>query len=255
MRKREIVIMAIAISSLLLLSYVNGLVLHTEQRDLVSYLIPAMVGAGLGLLLLAFLRAEEQQRQQERENFFDMARVLAEALGEKDIYTQGHSRRVTEYALMLGRRLELPAPQLDILRLAALLHDIGKIGVPGKILRQQEPLCADDWLCIRKHPDSSANILRDLQGEEAAMIRRAIRHHHEKWDGSGYPDGLVGEEIPLLARIISLADTFDAITTDRPYRRGKSSAEAMAEIQKGCGSQFDPHLCHVFRDMLTEKGL
>ncbi len=246
MVKREMFILAAAIGSMLLLSYGNGLLLHAEQRPLDFYLIPALVGAGIGLLLLAFLRVKEERHQEEREKFFDMARVLAEALGEKDIYTQGHSRRVAEYALLLGRRLELPATELDVLRLAALLHDIGKIGVPGRILHKEGALDEQEWQCIRHHPEGSAKILQELSGEEAEMIRQAILHHHEYWDGSGYPTGLVGADIPLLARIICLADTYDAITTDRPYRQGKTTQEALTEIKHGCGSQFDPDICPVF---------
>ncbi|MFQ5595135.1 MAG: HD-GYP domain-containing protein [Anaerolineae bacterium] len=127
---------------------------------------------------------------------------------------------------------------------AALLHDVGKIAIPDEILRKVEPLTPDERNTIHLHPYHSAQIVKPV--EPLKRIVSWIYHHHERWDGDGYPDGLAGEEIPLASRIIAVADAYDAMTTDRPYRTARSHAEAMAELQKCAGTQFDARLVQVF---------
>ncbi len=184
-------------------------------------------------------------------------KLLAEALGEKDRYTKGHSLRVTGMVLNLAHRLGLQAgdEETETLRLSAILHDIGKIGVPDSVLRKTERLSGAEWLAIRQHPENSEKILQGLANERSAVIRDIIRHHHERWDGTGYPDNLVGDDIPRGARVIALADTYDAMTSDRPYRKGLEPDIALIEIEKCAGSQFDPALANEFVAMIREKAI
>jgi putative nucleotidyltransferase with HDIG domain len=170
--------------------------------------------------------------------------ALVAALDLRDHETQGHSARVTRYALAIGASLGLNAADLAALERGALLHDIGKIGVPDHILRKPGPLSDADWRQMRRHPDLGARMIGDIGFLEAAVP--VVRHHHERFDGRGYPAGLHGEAIPLPARVFAVADTFDAMTSDRPYRRAMSIAAARAEIQRCAGSQFDPAVVEAF---------
>jgi len=164
--------------------------------------------------------------------------MMAQAVDLKDPYTSNHSRRVSQYAVRLARAMGLSEGEVERIRVGGLMHDIGKIGISGRIIRKPGKLTAEEQALMREHSSVSANIIEPLEilGESAAMVR----HHHENWDGSGYPDGLRGEEIPLGARIIFVADALDALVTDRPYRKGASRAEALAIIRQNAGTQFDP---------------
>ncbi len=177
--------------------------------------------------------------------------ALAEAVDAKDPYTRGHSYRVARYAGDLARRVELPAEVVDLIYTAATLHDVGKIGVPDAILQKQERLDQDERLVMEEHPALGERIISRVP--QLAPTLPAVRHHHERWDGHGYPDKLVGEDIPYLARILSIADTFDAMTSDRPYRKGLPFETALYEIEKMAGTQFDPYLGKVFVEMMREK--
>jgi diguanylate cyclase (GGDEF)-like protein len=150
---------------------------------------------------------------------------------------EGHSRRVAELAARIATRLGLEPKQAELVRLAAQLHDLGKLAIPGEILNKSSDLVEHDWLVLREHPETGRRILRAIGG---GQIADWVFHHHERWDGMGYPSGLKGEEIPLGARIIFVADAFDAITSPRPYRPAATTAEALAEIRRCAGSQFDP---------------
>jgi HD-GYP domain-containing protein (c-di-GMP phosphodiesterase class II) len=143
----------------------------------------------------------------------------------------------------VARNLGLNAPEVERVRSAALLHDIGKVAIPDEILRKPGPLTTEEWRLMREHPVIGERILRVLPG--LGSVARIVRHEHERWDGGGYPDGLVGEAIPLGSRIIIAADTYHAITSDRPYRAAKSHSEAVEELTRCAGSQFDPRVTEV----------
>ena len=167
----------------------------------------------------------------------DVAAALAAALEERDRYTGEHSDSVVELTSRVAEALALPADEIERLRMAALLHDIGKIGVPDEILHKPGPLDEREWELVRQHPLIGERIVRAIPG--LGPIARIVRHEHERVDGGGYPDGLVGDEIPLGARIILACDTYHAMVSDRPYRRGMSHTEALAELNANAGTQFD----------------
>jgi response regulator RpfG family c-di-GMP phosphodiesterase len=172
-------------------------------------------------------------------------KALTAALETRDQETHGHSERVVNFSLRLGQELGLDEEQLTSLEFGSLLHDIGKIGVPDAILRKPAALTDDEWVRMREHPLHGQKILCDIEFLEGAS--RVVAQHHEKWDGSGYPLGLRGEEIDPNARIFAVADAFDAITSDRVYRRGRSYDEALAELEAFSGRQFDPNTVAAFR--------
>ena len=179
-----------------------------------------------------------------RDLFFSTVRSLVAAIEAKDIYTKGHSERVTDYTLFLARTLNLSEEEIETVHLASLLHDIGKIGVMEGVLGKKEKLTEEDWKIIKQHPVTGAKILEPVK--PMAKIIPYILHHHERYDGKGYPDGLAGENIPFYSRMIAIGDTFDAMTSDRPYRKGLPVQVALDEIKKNAGTQFDPHLAEVF---------
>jgi len=174
--------------------------------------------------------------------------VLADAIQAKDAYTRGHCEGVSKLAVEVGRRLGLIDDQLEQVRYAALLHDVGKIGIPDGILLKPSKLMAEEFMIIQKHPQ----IGRDIVARVAALAGLAdvILHHHEKWDGSGYPEGLAGEGIPLLSRIVGAVDAFDAMTTPRPYRSPVEGAIAVEELRRCAGSQFDPRIVELVADIV-----
>jgi response regulator RpfG family c-di-GMP phosphodiesterase len=172
-------------------------------------------------------------------------KALAAALEARDHETHGHSERVVTFSLRLGRELALDSEQLRSLEFGALLHDIGKIGIPDCILRKPAPLTKEEWQEMRRHPLLGQSILRGIKFLEGAAL--VVGQHHEKWDGSGYPLGLSGEKIDLNARVFAVADAFDAITSNRVYRKGKSYDSAVAELDAYAGRQFDPRIVAAFR--------
>lgn len=171
-------------------------------------------------------------------------RALTAALEARDSETHGHSERVVNFSLRLGREMGLDAEQMRSLEFGSLLHDIGKIGVPDAILRKPGALDEGEWVKMREHPLHGQRILRGIEFLEGAA--RVVAQHHEKWDGSGYPLGLRDEEIDQNARIFAVADAFDAITSDRVYRRGRTYEEAAAELNDFAGRQFDPVVVEAF---------
>jgi diguanylate cyclase (GGDEF)-like protein/putative nucleotidyltransferase with HDIG domain len=166
--------------------------------------------------------------------------ALAVALLERDRYTGEHSEAVIEMSAAVARNLGCTAVEIERIRSAALLHDIGKVAIPDEILHKQGPLTEAEWKLMREHPVIGERILRVLPG--LGNVARIVRHEHERWDGAGYPDGLAGEEIPLGSRIIIAADTYHAITSDRPYRAAASHSDAIAELTRCAGTQFDPRV-------------
>jgi putative two-component system response regulator len=175
--------------------------------------------------------------------------TLAAAVEAKDPYTEGHLRRLVAYASEISIALEL-SPHLEtVVRYGALLHDIGKVGVPDAILHKPDKLTPVEFDIIKLHPVFGERICRPLRfGGEVGPI---VRNHHEQWDGTGYPDGLVAEAIPLGARIVAVADAFDAMTTDRPYHRAVSTTSAMDELRHGAGIQWDPGLVETFVSIMA----
>jgi putative two-component system response regulator len=170
--------------------------------------------------------------------------ALAAAVEAKDSVTERHTRRVAESARHIGERLGLPDSALDALYRGGIVHDIGKIGVSEAILLKCGPLDTGETERMQEHPEIGANIIAPLH--TGLSLQPIIRHHHERFDGRGYPDGLRGDEIPLLARIISICDAFDALINDRPYRAGVSVDQAIATLRSGAGTQWDPQLVDLF---------
>ena len=183
--------------------------------------------------------------EEVKDTFFSTVATLAEAIEKRDPYTGGHVRRVVEISLILGEELGLNAEEIETLYLSAILHDVGKIGIRDVVLQKHGPLSPEEMAHIREHPEIGAEILARIKQLEGVI--QAVRHHQERCDGLGYPEGLKGEEIPLASRVIAVADTFDAMTTDRPYRRRLSDDAAAQEIERGAGTQFDPDVVEAFR--------
>jgi len=190
--------------------------------------------------------------QRLKDEFLHTAEALAEAVNSRDPYTGGHTRRVREYALMVADAIGLDDQETEDLMLAAILHDIGKIGIDDAILRKGGVLTAAEERLMRRHPEIGARILGYVK--EMRGVIPGVRHHHERFDGGGYPDGLKGEEIPLSARIIAVVDAFDALTTNRPYKEAIGRDAAAEELGKGAGTQFDPAILKVFRDRISGGG-
>jgi putative nucleotidyltransferase with HDIG domain len=169
---------------------------------------------------------------------------LAEAIEAKDPYTKGHCGRVAAYAMALARECHYPEQEMEALEFAAFLHDIGKIGVRDAVLLKPGPLDEEEWKHMKIHPEVGFEIASKIDMLKPTMA--AIRNHHERWDGNGYPDKLAAEQIPLNARIVCLSDAFDAMATDRPYKRALTLEESFAVLRKCSGSQFDPQLVELF---------
>ena len=183
--------------------------------------------------------------------FLDTIKTIVTIIDSKDSYTRGHSERVSVISMSIADELNLPKKDKESLRLSSLLHDIGKIKVPEKILNKKSKLTQEEEYLIKKHPETGANIISNIKNLEDVIL--GIRHHHEKFDGNGYPYGLHGKDIPLIARIISVADAFDAIISQRPYREARNKEEAVAEIKKHSGSQFDPEIVDAFLKALKKS--
>lgn len=179
-----------------------------------------------------------------QELFLSTISSLAKAVDANDRYTAGHSHRVTLYALEVARELGLDDDSIDLLRVAALMHDIGKLGVGEQILRKPGPLTADERTEMQQHPLYGASIVAPIR--QLQTIVPGVRHHHERYDGRGYPDGLTGSDIPLQARVLMVADAYDAMTSDRPYRAAMPDEQAIDELRRGAGTQWAPEIVEAF---------
>lgn len=186
----------------------------------------------------------------DAQQTIEFLEVLAETIETKDRYMRGHARRVAFYASLIADRMELPLAVQERVRIAAFLHDLGKVGVPTDLLLRAGALEPGERELVEQHPVIGAHLLRPL--ELPAIVSLAIRHHHEWWDGNGYPDGLAGEEIPIEARIVSVADAFDAMSCDRPYRQALHREIVVSEFKRYAGVQFDPAIAHLFVEILAE---
>lgn len=185
------------------------------------------------------------------DSYFDTVEALASAIEARDKYTAGHTDRVWQITLGIARTANWEADRIKELKMGALLHDIGKIGVPDAILNKPGPLTIEEQAVMKSHPELGAHIIREVDFLKPALPY--ILYHHERFDGGGYPYGLKGEAIPVQGRLLAVVDTFDAITSDRPYRKGRSVAEAIEEIKANSGTQFDPAIVEAFLD--TVKSL
>ena len=185
------------------------------------------------------------------ESYRSIIRALVSALELKDTYTRGHSEAVTRYAVALAKKLKLSPQEIDSIEVAAILHDIGKIGINDNILSKPERLNEEEWREVKQHPEFSYKILKEVKFPWD--IKPIIYAHHERYNGKGYPAGLKGRKIPLGARILAVADTFAAMTSERPYRKRLSKERVIEELKTVAGNQLDPDLVEVFVDMLMSK--
>ena len=190
--------------------------------------------------------------EQQRSLFLSTVKSLVSAIDAKDEYTRHHSTRVTEFTLKIARTMDFSEKELGDLELAALLHDVGKIAVPESILNKPGRLTDDEFALIKEHPARGESILQPVV--ELKEIARIVRAHHEHYDGSGYPDALKGREIPLGARIMAVADAYDSITSERPYRKASSHRYAVKEIIRCSGVQFDPEVVEHFLEISGSLG-
>jgi diguanylate cyclase (GGDEF)-like protein len=182
----------------------------------------------------------------------DVIEALSTALAERDRYTGEHSACVVDLTRDVARDLGLAEAEVERIAAAALVHDVGKVGIPDRILHKPEPLDDADWEVMREHPAIGERILRTVPGMGA--VARIVRHEHERFDGGGYPDGLAGEQIPIGSRVILACDAYHAMTSDRPYRRAMGHADALAELTRSAGTQFDPHVVSALLGRLATDG-
>lgn len=197
------------------------------------------------------LRVKHLTDQLERTESVIFA--LARAVEAKDFYTKEHLQRIANYAERMAQALKLDSGEMLAIRYGGILHDIGKIGISEAILRKPGSLTEEEWLEIKKHPIIGESIIQPMRF--ANKVGPIVRGHHERWDGKGYPDGIKEKNIPLGARIVALVDSYDAMTTDRPYRKALSAEKACKQIEQDAGTKFDPELADVFLKLLKEGAL
>jgi len=184
-----------------------------------------------------------------------VARSLTVALGERDNNTRLHSDRVVQSLTELGHHINLFGRELDVLAMGAQFHDIGKIGIPDSVLSKPAAFEASEWAVMKQHPLIGERIVRAIGADHSAEVARVVRHHHENFNGSGYPDGLAGTNIPLFSRIISLADNYDAMAIARPYHKARSHQEVMEILLGEVGTKHDPELLHAFCIVIEKSEL
>ncbi len=219
----------------------------------------AALASNLAMAIRHSLLSEGMQKEVDRSRnlFIQTAIALGSAIEAKDAYTHGHTERVTKYAVAIARRmavmelLDVPAKFFENLYISSLLHDIGKIGIPESILLKQGKLTSEEYDVMKTHPTRGADILASIKDFEGCIL--GVKHHHEHYDGSGYPDGVKGESISTIASIISVADAYDAMTSDRPYRKGFSKERALKEIGEYSGVWFNPRVSLAV-ESLYEQG-
>jgi HD-GYP domain-containing protein (c-di-GMP phosphodiesterase class II) len=214
--------------------------------------LPHVIAAAIVLVPLFVARwAMAQFAEQQRAYAATMA-ALCQAVETKDFYTRGHSERVSRGSGMIARQIGMRSDRAEALTYAGMLHDVGKLGVPTKVLQKAGPLTEEEYAAIQLHPMRGLEIVREIGFLNEALA--GIMHHHERIDGRGYPMGFAGDEIPEFARIIGVADAFDSITSNRSYRRARSIPEGVDELRKGAGSQFDPVIVEAFIAALIREG-
>jgi ribonuclease P protein subunit RPR2 len=217
---------------------------HARQQQLERYAAD----------LREVFKQERSRAQELRRSYKATVRALSNAVEARDAYTGKHAERVTAYGIALAEAIGLDTITAAGLEFGFLLHDVGKLAVPDAILFKPEPLSEEEFSLVAQHPVIGSEILRDVDFLGDGKL--VVRHHHERWDGDGYPDRLAGDAIPLAARVFAVADALDALTTDRPYRRATRFSRAREEIRDNSGSQFDPEVVAAFDtlpdDRLTE---
>jgi diguanylate cyclase (GGDEF)-like protein/putative nucleotidyltransferase with HDIG domain len=225
----------------------------TTARELVRVADDALYRAKYGRKTHLYFSVVDELRafSHSEKELFNSLKTLLTIINARDRYTFGHSERVAGYAVALAERMGLPPEHVSLLQCGAYLHDIGKVEIPPEILNKPGKLDQNEWEMIKNHPEWGGNIVQPLTLLSA--IVPLIRHHHENYDGTGYPDGLAGEEIPLLARILRIADSFDAMTTDRPYKPARTPREACLVLKQEAGKMFDPHLVDIFISLISEQ--
>jgi ribonuclease P protein subunit RPR2 len=196
-------------------------------------------------------KRERERRHELRRSYMATVRALCNAVEARDAYTGKHAERVAAYGMEIARVLEAPFSDDPEVEFGFLLHDVGKVAVPDSILWKPEPLTPEERLLMERHPLVGWEILREIDFLGEAKL--VVRHHHERWDGAGYPDGLAGELIPLSARVFAVADVLDALTTVRPYRAPSEMIEARAMIEDASGTQFDPEVVDAFLEIPSER--
>lgn len=204
----------------------------------VVYRVVGIPGVMLFLLPLLLARYTFKMYSDMRQVHIETVRALTSAIDASDPFTRGHSDRVLKYATAIAREVGISERQVEAIQYASLLHDIGKIGIQHDVLLKPGALTDEEWEEMKSHPETGARIVADLHFLKGA--HQVVKHHHERYDGRGYPEGLRGEEIPLEARIVNVADALDAMLSDRPYRRALSISVATSELRNGAGTQFDP---------------
>lgn len=185
-------------------------------------------------------------------HYTETIEALASALEAKDPYTQAHAGRIRDIASALGAAMKIPLEDRRAVRLGSILHDVGKIGIADSVLLKPGPLTDEEWTIMQSHPEIGERMLTGI--DFLGPVLPVIRHHHERWDGRGYPDGLAGEEIPVAARIVSVCDAFDAMTSDRPYRKALPADAAFESLLQNSGTQFDPNCATLLVDVVSKMG-
>jgi HD-GYP domain-containing protein (c-di-GMP phosphodiesterase class II) len=227
------------------------------SKEELNFFVALAYDVAMAIRNAQLFRDLELELDKNKRLFIQTTVALAAAIDAKDHYTHGHTSRVTGLSLEIANKLiqkkkaNLNEKFLEHLHIAALLHDIGKIGIPESILNKQGPLTEEEKKRMQEHPTVGVTILEPIKELEDSIL--GVKYHHEKADGSGYPDGLKDKQIPLIASIISVADTFDAMTTDRPYRKGLTKQEAIAEIERVSGSQFDAEIANTLVELYREN--
>lgn len=221
-----------------LLLLINNNLGHPFSEAEIRYLQVLSTNAAIALKNILFTA------QLERSHW-ELIQALAQAIEAKDSYTSNHVGRVRDLSVEIARAIGLDREQIRVVAIAATLHDVGKISTPDRVLLKPGPLTDEEYEIMKQHAANGAQILRGIRSLPEG-VEPMVRHHHERWDGRGYPDGKLGKEIPLGAQIISIADCYDAMTYDRPYRKGFPKAEALQKMEMGCGTQFNPKLLCAF---------
>ncbi len=229
-----------------------GLLFSFQDKGVLGFAFAFLPVLGLIYAFRTFANQREQARSLERFSF-QIAVSMITALDLKDNYTARHSAAVAQYSFDTAEELGLPPNRCNLAHLAGLLHDLGKISVPDGLLNSRERLDQDEWEVVRGHAVAGHKIVSNMT--EFEELGRVILHHHERYDGTGYPQGLAGEQVPLLSRIVAVADSYSAMVSVRPYRSMRDSADAMEELRQGRGGQFDPVVAGAFLDILERSSV
>jgi len=217
----------------------------------IVYVEIGIVGILLFFFPLLLARQSFELYTRMRKIYLDTIRTLAATIDAKDPYTHGHSERVSHMAVQLAKKLDFVEPEIEYLEYAAILHDIGKIGIEDRILGKKDKLTEEEYEKIKEHPVIGASIVESI--EFLKKSSKAVLYHHERYDGKGYPHGLKGEEIPKAARLLAVVDAYDAMNSDRPYRKKLSEKDILNELERESGKQFDPIMVKLFISLLKEK--